>query len=203
MLWNFPNCLGAINRKHVTIQAPPNSGSNYNNFIAVDVSSYGKNSDGGLLYHSNLGKALENNSFNIPESKTLPGTNTKVPFVIVGDEAFPLKTYLLRPYPGKQLDDFDKKIYNYHLWRPRRVVENTFGILSQKFADFIILATCVVHNFIRSDSRATNFLQHNDPPTISSELQHIPMQGGSSQQAAFEVRELYMTFFNSPAGSVP
>jgi len=234
MLWNFPNCLGAIDGKHVTIQAPPNSGSNYynykktfsivllalvdahNNFIAVDVGSYGKNSDGGILAHSNLGKALENNSLKIPESKTLPGTNTKAPFVIVGDEAFPLKTYLLRPYPGKQLDCFDKKIYNYRLCRPRRVVENTFGILSQKFrlynrriqskpenADFIILATCVLHNFIRRDCRATSFLQHNDPPTISSELQNIPMQGGSARQAAFEVRELYKDFFNSPAGSVP
>ncbi|XP_029340983.1 protein ALP1-like [Acyrthosiphon pisum] len=133
MLLNFSNCLGAIDGKHVTIQAPPNSGSNYfnykktfsivlfalvdahNNFIAVDVGSYGKNSDGGILSHSNLGKALENNLLNIPESKTLPGTNTKAPFVIVGDEAFPLNTYLLIPYPGKQLDDFDKKIYGYRL----------------------------------------------------------------------------------------
>jgi len=146
--------------------------------LSVDVGSYSKNSDGDILSHSNLGKALENNSLNIPESKTLPGTNTKVPFLIVGDGAFPLKTYSLRPYPGKQLDDFDKKIYNYGLCRPRRVVE-TLGILSQKFrlynqrlqskpenADFIILATCVLHNFIRSDSRATSFLQHNDPSTV-------------------------------------
>jgi hypothetical protein len=65
----------------------------HNNFIAVDVGSYGKNSDGGILAHSKLGKALKNNSLEIPESKTFPRTNTKVPFVTVGDEAFPLKTY--------------------------------------------------------------------------------------------------------------
>lgn len=126
--WNFPNCLGAIDGKHVTIQAPPNSGSQYfcykntfsdvllaladahYNFIAVDVGSYGKNSDGGILNHSMLGKALEQNKLDIPEIAALPGTTNEVPFVIIGDEAFPLKTYLFRLYPGKNLDCNEKII---------------------------------------------------------------------------------------------
>ncbi|KAL6420766.1 hypothetical protein ACFW04_014010 [Cataglyphis niger] len=54
------------------------------------------------------------------------------PHIIVGDETFPLKTYLMRPHPGKQLDDNEKRIYNYRLCRTRKV-ENAFGSLTQKF----------------------------------------------------------------------
>jgi hypothetical protein len=52
----------------------------------------------------------------------------------MGDEVFPLKIYLLKPYPGSQSKgDNEKSIFNYMLSRSRRVGENAVGILSQKF----------------------------------------------------------------------
>lgn len=89
-------------------------------FIAVDVGSYGKNSDGGIFTNLNFGKALEMGKFNVPKGKNLPGTQCSAPHVIVGDEAFPLKTYLLRPYRSSTINgDIEKQIFNYKLLRAR------------------------------------------------------------------------------------
>ena len=83
-LWQYPNCTGAIEGKHVEIQAPHNSGSlffKYENtfsvvllalvdanykFTIIDVRGYGKSTDGGLFIRSILGKPLEANTLYIP-----------------------------------------------------------------------------------------------------------------------------------------
>jgi hypothetical protein len=50
---------------------------------------------GVLFSRSVLGKSLEANALNVPNPKPLPNSNELLPFVTVGDEAFPLKRYLL------------------------------------------------------------------------------------------------------------
>lgn len=103
-------------------------------FTLVDIGSCGRKSDGGILRDSKMGKMLETGQFNIPEPQPLYQGGPVLPYVIVGDEAFPLKKYLLRPYPFIQ-DNFstDKRIYNYRLSRARRTIENTFGIMASQW----------------------------------------------------------------------
>jgi len=87
----------------------------------------------GFFAHSNLGKYSETH-LGIPEDKQIPETLSLAPHVIMGGEAFPLKTYLLKPCPGSQSKgDNEKSIFNYMPYRSNRVVENAFGILSQIF----------------------------------------------------------------------
>ncbi|CAH2088855.1 unnamed protein product [Euphydryas editha] len=192
--WNFPNCIGAIDGKHVQITAPANSGSQFFNykktfsivlmaivdadykFICVDVGAYGKNSDGGIFSNSNIGKALISNIFNVPESTNLPGTEITAPYVIIGDEAFPLT--LMRPYPKPQL-----------------------GIqLDTDNADNVIMATCILHNYIKSGGSQHS---HNEEDIIASySLSNLPRQGGNHQVAAFNVRENFARFFDSPEGAL-
>ena len=69
---------------------------------------------------------------NVPPPRELPGTQDKMDFVMVADEAFPLQRNLLRPFPGRDLDTMVKKRYNYRLSRARRVVENAFGTCTQR-----------------------------------------------------------------------
>jgi len=84
-----------------------------------------------------------------------------LPFVLVGNEAFPLTRYMMRPYPRSGRLNRRKNVFNYRLSRARRIVENVFGILCARMRIFrksiiasistatrIIKATTCLHNFI-------------------------------------------------------
>lgn len=81
-------------------------------FIAIDFGSYGREGDAGIYLKSKIGQNIRNQTFNIPESKALPGTNDVIPHVLVGDEAFALHENLMKPYPRQQpIQDSSKAVY--------------------------------------------------------------------------------------------
>lgn len=152
--WNFPHCIGAIDGKHVVIQAPEHSGSTYYNykgqysvvlmavasasyrFLMVDIGAQGRHSDGGTFRNSVMGQRFANKEMDLPTASPLhPNIPQPVPYMLVADAAFQLNEYTLRPYPGKRLTD-TKEIFNYRLSRARGVVENSFGIMAARWRIF-------------------------------------------------------------------
>ncbi|KAJ8041359.1 Protein ALP1-like [Holothuria leucospilota] len=129
-------------------------------FICIDVGTYGRNNDGGVFANSNLGKGMATNRLNLPDNSTLPEGERlwNVPYVFVGDQAFPLQKHILHPYPGRGCPH-DEQIFNMRLSRARRIVENCFGILAARWRVYhtkiavraewvndIVKATCALHN---------------------------------------------------------
>ena len=69
----------------------------------------------------------------MPQPKAVNGI--QLPYTLVGDEIFPLKPWLIKPYPGSHLI-LGKRIYNYRQSRARRTIENAFGILAARWRIF-------------------------------------------------------------------
>ena len=106
-------------------------------FTYIDVGEYGSNSDSNVFRNSNLGTRFMQGHLDVPAPKALPNFPNMgdLPHCLVGDEAFPLRMDLMRPYPraARAALPQDQLVFNYRLSRARRIVENTFGILAQRF----------------------------------------------------------------------
>lgn len=244
--WNFPNCLGAVDGKHVAVMAPPNSGSNYFNykgtfsivlmavvdpqykFSMVSVGAPGRHSDGGVFKSCEFGRQLEKGTLPLPNLSRLPNSNKVVPHVFVGDEAFQLRHDFLRPFPGKNMSP-SHRVFNYRLSRARRIVENAFGILAARWrillnrinllpknAEFVVLACCVLHNFlcagkeymphgfVDSEDEYGNITpgQWRDSAQSNDLLDLEPTAAKNYSKSAAEVRNLFVQHFMSE-GAVP
>ncbi|KAM4543482.1 uncharacterized protein V3H82_021405 [Fundulus diaphanus] len=230
--WNFPNCLGALGGRHVAIQAPPNSDSRALKdkapssvvllalvdadcrFRCVQVGDFGRASDGGVFAGSELGVGMADGNLNVPPDRALPGAPHlgEAPFVMVADAALPLKTYLMRPYPGQHLSPA-KRTFNYRLWRARRVLENAFAILSTRWrillrrtvlhnSDTLVVAACILHNFLLAPDDNQRLLDENEES--GQNMEPVKSMGGNrASRAACNVRDTFSSFFMSDEGSLP
>ena len=82
----------------------------FQRFTLTDIGQIGRHSDGGVLANSEFGKALECGHFKFPSHTSLPGSTDPMPFVLVGDEAFPLRHNMMRPFPGRNLPGMNSSI---------------------------------------------------------------------------------------------
>ena len=247
--WNFPNVVGAIDGKHVACRAPRNSGSDFYNykgffsiillavvtsdykFMWIDVSGKGSYSDAQIYNRCDFKLGLERNDImGFPAPTPVPGDNENMPHFLLGDDAFALRTYLMKPFGNRQMTR-KQRIYNYRLSRARRVVENSFGILANRFqvllttmlhdaptVRLVVTACVILHNLMRTRyPRMQNRLMDIERPDgvmipgawrVGRNLEdcradgiQAPNRDGSRVPKA--QRNLLMEWCNSPAGSVP
>lgn len=193
--------------KHVILQSPINSGNDYDcykmfpsivlfalvdanyKFLYVDVGSKGRISDGGVFKNTNLYKKLEKKELNIPPPEILQiPYKLAVPYFILGDKAFALNEYTLKPFEGTPERGSMERIFNYRLSRARRVVENAFGILSSVFrvlrkplllepekATKVVLATICLYNYLRRDQASSQ--RFTPPGSFDAEVEGTVIPG--------------------------
>ncbi len=137
---------------------------NYKNFHSivlmalvdgVDVGLNGPSSDAHIFEDCELKHAID-------QDNHLPDDGNNTPYIFVGNDAFSLWTYMMKPY-GRHGLDVPQRIYNYRTSRCRRVCENAFDILANQFgcllttinfqpdiASTIVLGAICWHNLMRT-----------------------------------------------------
>lgn len=249
--WNLPHVVGALDGKHIRIRCPAETGTLFHNykgffslvllaacdadycFTVIDIGQYGSNNDSSVLNNCEIGKRFESGAINLPSPETLEGCNfDPLPYYMVGDEIFPLKTWLMRPYPGKLSEE--QRVFNYRQSRARRVIENAFGILTSRWRIFntpihanvenvesYVRATIVLHNYLRQTENASycpkGFI---DSYNANGEIQpghwrnvvrndsnaafkSLPkVRGSRYRDDAVQMRDSLKDYVNGPNGSV-
>ena len=176
--WQVPNCMGALDGKHIRVKKPNKGASLFYNyklfhsvvlmalvdheykFIWVDVGYSGGASDGQIWNQCTLKKKAMDGTLGLPAEVPLPEDIEPSPYFFVADDAFALRTFLQKPF--RDPVGHPQKVYNYRISRARLTVENAFGIFAQRIGCFlnamhqhpqnikiIIYAAVCLHNLIR------------------------------------------------------
>nr|XP_048679537.1 uncharacterized protein LOC125623755 [Caretta caretta] len=173
----FPNCGGAIDGTHIPILAPEHQAAEYINrkgyfsivlqalvdhmgrFTNINVGWPGKVHDARIFRNSGLFQKLQEGTL-FPDQKITVG-DVEMPICILGDPAYPLMPWLMKPYTGSL--DSSQELFNYRLSKCRMVVECAFGRLKARWRNLltcldlsetniptVITACCVLHNICES-----------------------------------------------------
>jgi hypothetical protein len=151
-----------------------------------------------------------------------------IDWFITGDEAFGIAMNMVKPYSRRGMTA-EERIFNYRCSRARRVSENAFGILANRFqclikvlnhkpetVKTITLACLSLHNLMRErypglqnqmldrEDANNNVIPGQWRDGVQLVNAAVPAEGrirGTVQ--AQEQRDYLRDYYNSPVGSVP
>lgn len=149
-MWQFPFCWGAVDGSHIPIKCPAGGAEarkeyyNFKHFYSIVLMAIvdaknrfiwgscgypGNSHDAVILQSTNIWSELNDNV--IANINANIG-NVSVPPLVVGDSAFPLRPWLLKPYTHAVVTT-PQRYFNYRLSRARMVTEEAFGQLKGRW----------------------------------------------------------------------
>ena len=99
VLHKLDQCFTITNNFFVVLQGVADSESR---FIFIDIGANGKQSDGGTFSGSTLYNFLEDFESALPKPTSFEGSGKEIPFVILGDKTYSLRTHLNEAFREKE-----------------------------------------------------------------------------------------------------
>ncbi|XP_071096960.1 uncharacterized protein [Haliotis cracherodii] len=171
----FPHVLGALDGNYkgfCSIVVMGLVDADYK-FLWIQVGDVGSSSDSQIWNHCALHQSIQQGILGIPDAEPLPFDDVDIPYYIIADYAFAIKSWLMKPFSRQGLAH-DELVFNYRLSRARCMVENAFWLLANRFRCLLstlqvkvataslIVRTCVVlHDVMILDKEDVN---HNLVP---------------------------------------
>ncbi len=191
--YSFPGVVGAIDGTHIQIARPPDCffpQDYFSNrtkrftmncqitavqdlrFSSVDIGHPGKDHDAQVFRASDLW---------FESGERVESMFASAEYHIVGDAAYPIKSYLLKPYRDTGGLTQGQRAFNHRLSRVRVVSERAIGRWKGRFkrlrfidcrspvkARLVIAATAMLHNFciLKSDILDDEDVDEDNEPTV-------------------------------------
>jgi hypothetical protein len=208
----LPHCIGAIDGTHIPIKAPYDNPEQYVNrkkfhsvqlqgvcdadrfFTDVYCAYPGSVHDARVLRNSPLYQDAERlESVVFPEST-----------YIIGDAAYPLKTWLVTGFKNNGKLTREQRQFNYFLSSTRMKIEHTFGLLKGRFRKLkvmmdidkvediplIVTSACVLHNFcLLNEDNIDMFLDSEIEQEVNN-FQNIFVEQENAKRKRAEIMQL-------------
>ena len=129
--WGVPQCIGAIDGSHIPVSPPTLCHTDYYNrkgwysvltqavvdykycFLDIYNGWPGSVHDACVLAHSTFYKKANSGQLLSRTTKTICGAS--VPVFVIGDSAYPMLPWLMKPYNQPSVDCAKKSTYNYRI----------------------------------------------------------------------------------------
>ncbi|KAL2099480.1 hypothetical protein ACEWY4_003874 [Coilia grayii] len=219
--WRFPQVAGAIDGTHITIRAPSENSSDYYNrkgnysiilqgvvdhrmrFWDINVGRPGKVHDARVLSLSSLYDLGSAGTLLPHWSEAFEGVD--VPLFLLGDSAYPLLPWLMKPYPEGGGITPQQLNFNHKLSQARMTVERAFGRLKGRwrcllklndthitFISRIVSACCVLHNYCEYHNE--EYLEGDTEVEEAESVGHQEQVPG--QQQPKDIRDALCSYFS-------